>query len=105
MQFFEKIDDAVAAIVTFCAKPFVDGPIRLGLVLGATVFSDIGYIWNGQHTFDINNPKRSVGLELRGAFSRVSNAGIFRIELAFPFDQPNSPSLKPRLEYGFLRAF
>ena len=101
----EKIDDAVAAIATFCAKPFVDRPIRLGLVLGTTVFSDIGYIWNGQHTFDISEPKRSVGLELRGGFSRVSNTGIFRIELAFPLDPPYSPSLKPRIEYGFLRAF
>ncbi|MYG00564.1 hypothetical protein F4212_15725 [Candidatus Poribacteria bacterium] len=102
---FEKIDDAIAAIATFCAKPFVDNPIRLGLVLGATVFADTGYIWNGQHTFDIREPKRSVGIELRGSFSRVSNTGIFRIELAFPLDPPYSPSIKPKFEYGFLRTF
>ncbi|MCY4402943.1 MAG: hypothetical protein OXD54_10235 [Candidatus Poribacteria bacterium] len=101
----EKIDDAVAAIATFCAKPFVDNPIRLGLVLGTTVFADTGYIWNGQHTFDISEPKRSVGIELRGGFSRVSNTGIFRIELAFPLDPPYSPSIKPKFEYGFLRTF
>ena len=102
---FEKINDAIAAIATFCAKPFVDNPIRLGLVLGTTIFADTGYIWNGQHTFDIREPKRSVGIELRGGFSRVSNTGIFRIELAFPLDPPFSLSIKPKIEYGFLRAF
>ncbi len=102
---FEKIDDAVAAVVTFIASPFVKGPIRLGVVLGGTLFTDIGYIWNGTNTFDIREPKRSVGLELRGGLSRVSNAGIFRLELAFPLDPPFTPSLKPKFDFGFMRAF
>ncbi len=102
---FEKIDDAVAAFVTFCAKPFVDRQIRLGLVLGTSVFTDIGYIWNGQNTFEISKPKRSVGLEIRGGLSRISNAGVFRVEIAFPLDPPFSPSIKPKFEYGFLRTF
>ncbi len=102
---FEKIDDAVAAVTTFIASPFVKGPIRLGLVLGGTIFVDVGYIWNGTQTFDIREPKRSVGFELRGALSRVSNAGIFRLELAFPLDPPFSPSLKPKFDFGFMRAF
>ena len=102
---FEKIDDAVAAVATFIASPFVKGPIRLGLVLGGTFFADVGYIWNGTHTFDILEPKRSVGFELRGGLSRVSGAGIFRIELAFPLDPPFTPSLKPKFDFGFMRAF
>ena len=102
---FEKIDDAVAAVVTFIASPFVKGPIRLGLVLGGTFFADIGYIWNGTQTFDILEPKRSIGFELRGGLSRVSNAGVFRLELAFPLDPPFSPSLKPKFDFGFMRAF
>ena len=102
---FEKIDDAVAAVATFIASPFVKGPIRLGVVLGGTLFTDIGYIWNGTNTFDIRQPKRSVGIELRGALSRVSNAGIFRLELAFPLDPPFTPSLKPKFDFGFMRAF
>ena len=102
---FERIDDFVAAIATFCVSPFVKTPIRLGLVLGATIFADIGYIWNGTNTFDIREPKRSVGLELRGGLSRLSNAGIFRLELAFPLDSPFSPSLKPKFDFGFMRAF
>ncbi len=102
---FEKIDDAVATVVTFIASPFVKGPIRLGLVLGGTIFADVGYIWNGTRTFDILEPKRSVGFELRGGLSRVSNAGVFRLELAFPLDPPFSPSLKPKFDFGFMRAF
>lgn len=102
---FEKIDDGVTAVATFIASPFVKGPIRLGLVLGGTLFADFGYIWNGINTFDISQPKRSVGIELRGALSRVSNAGIFRLELAFPLDPPFTPSLKPNFDFGFMRAF
>lgn len=102
---FEKIDDAVTAVVTFIASPFVKGPIRLGLVLGGTIFADVGYIWNGTHTFDFLEPKRSIGFELRGGLSRVSGAGIFRLELAFPLDPPFSPSLKPKFDFGFMRAF
>ena len=102
---FEKIDDAVAAVTTFIVSPFVKSPIRLGVVLGATLFTDIGYIWNGTNSFDIREPKRSIGFELRGALSRVSNAGIFRLELAFPLDPPFSPSLKPKFDFGFMRAF
>ena len=102
---FAKIDDMIAAAATFCLKPFVDHPIRLGLVLGGTVFADIGYIWNGQNTFDIRQPKRSVGFEIRGASAKVSNAGIFRIQLAFPLDPPFSPSLKPKFDIGLQRTF
>ena len=102
---FEKVDDAVTSVATFIASPFVKGPIRLGLVLGGTIFADIGYIWKGTHTFDIREPKRSVGIELRGGLSRVSNAGIFRLELAFPLDPPFSPSLKPMFDFGFRRSF
>ena len=102
---FEKIDDGVTAVATFIASPFVKGPIRLGLVLGGTIFADVGYIWNGINTFDISQPKRSVGIELRGALSRVSNAGIFRLELAFPLDPPFTPSLRPKFDFGFMRAF
>ncbi len=102
---FEKVDDAVAAVATFITSPFVKGPTRLGLVLGGTIFADIGYIWNGTHTFNIREPKRSVGIEVRGGLSRVSNAGIFRLELAFPLDPPFTPSLKPKFDFGFMRAF
>ena len=104
-RIFAKIDDMIASAATFCAKPFVNHPIRLGLVLGGTVFADVGYIWNGQHTFDIRQPKRSVGFEMRGAFAKVSNAGIIRIQFAFPLDPPFSPSLKPRFDFGLQRAF
>ena len=102
---FEKIDNAVTVVTTFIASPFVKGPVRLGLVLGGTLFADVGYIWNGTNTFDISQPKRSVGIELRGALSKVSNAGIFRLELAFPLDPPFTPSLKPKFDFGFMRAF
>jgi len=102
---FRKIDDSISALATFCAKPLIKQPINLGLVLSVTAFADMGYIWNGQHTFNLSEPKRSVGFGLRGSFAQLSNAGIFRVELVFPLDPPFTLSFKPQLVYEIKRAF
>ena len=104
---FRKIDEALAAVATFCARPFISSgsSVSLGLVLSGTAFADIGYIWNGKRTFNLTEPKRSVGFGLRGSFSQVSGAGIIRFEYAFPLDAPASQRLSPRLFYGLERAF
>ena len=102
---FRKIDEALAAVATFVTRPIIDRPVHLGLILSGIVFADIGYIWNGQHTFNLVNPKRSVGFGLRGSFAQFSNTGILRIEFAFPLDSPFTPSFRPRIFYGQERAF
>ena len=102
---FRKIDEGLAAFATFLAKPFTKRAVNLGLVLSATAFADTGYIWNGQHTFNLTAPKRSVGFGLRGGFSKLSAAGIFRVEFAFPLDSPSSPSINQMLFWGIERTF
>lgn len=102
---FRKIDEALAAVATFCAQPFTDSPVSLGLVLSGTAFADIGYIWNGQQTFNIGEPKRSLGFGIRGSFSQVGGTGIIRVECAFPLDSSTSNGFSPTLFYGLERAF
>ena len=102
---FSKIDDGLGAVATFIAKPFIKRSVKVGLVLSATVFADVGYIWNGKRTFKLNEPKSSLGFGLRGSFSRVSGPSIFRLGLAFPLDPPFTSGLEPRLFYGFNQTF
>ena len=102
---FRKLDDGIEAVATFIANPFIKRSINLGLIVSATAFTDIGYIWNGHHTFNLAEPKRSVGFGLRGGFAKVSNAGIFRVEFAFPLDGPSSPSFKQMLFWGIEHTF
>ena len=102
---FRKLDDGIEAVATFIAKPFIKRSVNLGLILSATAFTDIGYIWNGKHTFNLTEPKRSIGFGLRGGFAKVSNAGIFRFEFAFPLDDPSSPPLKQMLFWGIESTF
>ena len=68
---FSKIDDGLGAVVTFILKPFIRHPIKVGLVLSATAFADVGYIWNGKRSFNLSEPKSSVGFGLRGSFFSV----------------------------------
>ena len=58
--------------ITFISSPFVKSPIRLGLVLGGTIFADVGYIWNGTHTIATLEPKRSVGLNCVAVFQELA---------------------------------
>ena len=102
---FHKIDEALAEVTTFVARPFIDRPVHLGLILSGIVFADIGYIWNGKHSFDLTAPKRSVGFGLRSSLSQFSGTGILRIEFAFPLDPPFTPSFSPRIFYGQERTF
>ncbi len=104
--FFEKINDGLTKIATFFSRPFIrNRTVDLGLVLSGTVFADFGYIWEKWNSFEIRDVKRSVGFGIRGSFSQVSDAGIFRFELAYPLDPPFTPSLQPQLFYGIERAF
>ena len=101
-DFFRKMNEGLTTVATFFAKPFIkDRVVDLGLVLSATAFTDIGYIWDSYNTFDIKEVKPSVGFGLRGSVSQVSDAGIFRIELAFPL----RPPLRSQIFYGVERAF
>ena len=102
---FNKMDEALAAVATLVARPFIDRSIHLGLIISGVVFADIGYIWNGTHSFDLTAPKRSVGFGLRSSLSQFTGTGILRIEFAFPLDPPFTPSLKPRIFYGQERTF
>jgi len=102
---FRKLDEGIETVATFIAKPFIKRSVNLGLILSATAFTDIGYIWNGHHTFNLAEPKRSVGFGLRGGFAKVSNAGIFRVELAFPLDGPSEPAFKQMIFWGIERTF
>jgi outer membrane protein assembly factor BamA len=105
-DFFRKINDGLTKVATFFAKPFIkDRIVDLGLVLSVTAFTDIGYIWDSYRTFDIKEVKPSVGFGLRSSVSQVSDAGIFRIELAFPLDSPSDTSPQPQLFIGVERAF
>ena len=102
---FSKIDDGLSAVVTFILKPFIKHPVKVGLVLSATAFADVGYIWNGRRSFNLSEPKSSVGFGLRGSFSRVSGPSIFRLGLAFPLNLPFAAGIEPRLFYGFNQTF
>ena len=102
---FRKLDEGIEAVATFIAKPFIKRSVNLGLIVSATAFTDIGYIWNGHHTFNLAEPKRSVGFGLRGGFAKVSNAGIFRVEFTFPLDAPSEPAFKQMIFWGIERTF
>ncbi len=103
---FKSINDGLTQIATFVSKPFLrNRTVDLGLVLSLTVFADFGYIWDDYASFDFRDVKRSIGFGFRGSFSRVSDAGIFRFEVAYPFDQPFTSSLQPQLFYGIEREF
>ena len=102
---FRKLDEGIEAVATFIAKPFIKRSVNLGLILSATAFTDIGYIWNGKRTFNLTEPKRSIGFGLRGGFAKISNAGIFRFEFAFPLDAPSSPPVKQMLFWGIESTF
>ena len=104
-KLFSKIDDGLAAVATFIVKPFIKRSVKVGLVLSATVFADVGYIWNGKRTFNLSEPKSSVGFGLRGSFSQVSGPSIFRIGLAFPLDMPFASVFEPRFFYGINQTF
>ena len=105
---FKKLNDGLTKVATFVVSvlPFVKNrTVDLGLVLSATAFTDIGYIWDGNDTFNIKDVKRSVGFGFRGSLSQLSGAGIFRFELAFPLDPPFTPSFQPQFFWGVERAF
>ena len=102
---FRKVDEALAAVATAVARPFSDRRVHLGVMLSGVVFADVGYIWNGNRTFNLLRPKRSVGFGLRGSLSQFSGTGILRVEFAFPLDPPFAPSFRPRIFYGQERAF
>ena len=102
---FRKLDEGIEAVATFIAKPFIKRSVNLGLIVSTTAFTDIGYIWNGHHTFNLAEPKRSVGFGLRGGFAKVSNAGIFRVEFAFPVDASSEPAFKQMIFWGIERTF
>lgn len=102
---FRNLDKGVEAIATFIAKPFVKGRVNLGFILSTTIFTDIGYIWNGAHTFNLMDPKRSIGFGFRGGFAKISNTGIFRIEFALPLDAPTARSFKQMLVWGIESTF
>ena len=104
---FSKIDDSLAAVATFIVKPFIKRSVKVGLVLSATAFADVGYIWNGKRSFELSEPKPSIGFGLRGSFSRVSGPSIFRFGLAFPLDvsSTSTSAFEPRIFYGFNQTF
>ena len=102
---FRKIDETLASITTAIARPFSDRRVHLGVMLSGIVFADIGYVWNGRSSFNLADPKRSVGFGIRGSLSQFSGTGALRLEFAFPLDLPFTPSFRPRIFYGQERAF
>ena len=103
---FKKINDGLTKFATFVSKPFLKNrTVDLGLVLSLTTFADFGYIWDDFNAFDYKDVKRSIGFGFRGSFSRVSDAGIFRFELAYPLDHPTTTSLQPQLFFGIEQEF
>ena len=103
---FNSINNGLTKVATFIAKPFVKNRIiDLGLIMSLTSFVDFGYIWDSDNAFNVHDVKRGIGFGLRGSFAKVSDAGIFRIEIAFPLDPTPHDSIKPHLFYGIERAF
>lgn len=103
---FNSINNGLTKVATFIAKPFVKNRIiDLGLIMSLTSFVDFGYIWDSENAFNVQDVKRGVGFGLRGSFAKVSDAGIFRIEVAFPLDPTPPKSIKPHFFYGIERAF
>ena len=74
------------------------------VVVGSTIFADIGYIWEGD-AFDIGPPKRSVGFGLRLGLPKLSGSRVYRADLAYPLDGPEKPSLMPVFTYAIGHAF
>ena len=62
--FFSKIDDALGSVATFIVKPFIKRSVKVGLVLSATAFADVGYIWNGKRTFQLSEPQAECWIRL-----------------------------------------
>lgn len=103
---FESINNGLTKFATFIAKPFVKNrTIDLGLIMSLTSFIDFGYIWDTDNPFNGQDVKRGVGFGLRGSFAKVSDAGIFRFEIAFPLDPTPPNTIKPHFFYGIERAF
>ena len=79
---FKKLNDGLTKVATFVVSvlPFVKNrTVDLGLVLSATAFTDIGYIWDGSNTFNIEDVKRSVGFGVTGQSLSTKWCGYFSI--------------------------
>ncbi len=62
-------------------------------VLGWALFTDIGYIWRSDESFDLWHPKRSIGVGLRVGIPRLSGAPVYRLDFAWALDSREPTSL------------
>ena len=72
------------------------------IVLGSVIFADMGYIWNGEE-FNLREPKRSVGFGLRFSLPRLTDSRVYRLDLAYPLDNPEGSSFV--VTYGIGNVF
>ncbi len=74
------------------------------LVVGSSLFVDIGYIWNGK-TFHLRKSKRSIGVGLRFSIPKLGGSRIYRLDLSCPLDTPGASLSAPVLTYGIGHIF
>jgi hypothetical protein len=71
--------------------------------LGLVAFCDAGWIAAG--TPDLGDALRSVGVGLRIGSSEVLGAGVLRIDLSFPLDDPGGEDYDPLLSLAYGQVF
>ena len=74
------------------------------IVLGSTIFADVGYVWNGT-AFNLRAPKRSIGFGLRFSLPKLTESRVYRLDLAYPLDATGKSSSKPVVTYGIGHVF
>ena len=74
------------------------------IVLGSTIFADVGYVWNGT-AFSLRAPKRSIGFGLRFSLPKLTESRVYRLDLAYPLDAAGKSSFKPVVTYGIGHVF
>ncbi len=74
------------------------------IVLGSTIFADVGYVWNGT-AFNLRAPKRSIGFGLRFSLPKLTESRVYRLDLAYPLDAAGKSSFKPVVTYGIGHVF
>jgi hemolysin activation/secretion protein len=74
------------------------------IVLGSTIFADVGYVWNGAK-FNLRAPKRSFGFGLRFSLPKLTESRVYRLDLAYPLDAAGKSSFKPVITYGIGHVF
>ncbi len=74
----------------------------LTLALGGVAFVDGGFAWERDVSMDFKNLKYSAGVGLRIGLTKFPGAGVLRVDVGWPIDQPGGPQLTLGTDQHFI---